>query len=363
MSVKGSTPHSELLAATTVALLTTPPRRDRLELVREHGSFCAALGRIPHAAATTVTAQRVLEGIRRAGLEALCMTDPLYPRLLRAAPDPPPLISVWGRLEPDDALGLAIVGSRRATRYGLEMSRRLAGALSSAGLTIVSGLARGIDAAAHKGALDAGGRTIAVLGSGLRNIYPREHQKLAEQISRNGAVISEFDVDEPPRSGNFPRRNRIITGMTLGTLVVEAALKSGSLVSARLAMEQDRDVFAVPGPALSPNSEGVHALIRDGAKLVTQATDVVEELRPDIRALLETKPRTATTKANGNDDELDQVEREILEHLTNAQDAVDVDTLVERTDIPIPLALAALSGLEVKGRIWSLAGGLYQAKP
>ncbi len=135
------------------------------------------------------------------------MTDPLYPRLLRAAPDPPPVISVLGRLEPDDALGLAIVGSRRATRYGLEMSRRLAAALSAAGLTIVSGLARGIDAASHRGALDARGRTIAVLGSGLRNIYPREHRKLAEQISRNGAVISEFDMNEPPRGGNFPRRN------------------------------------------------------------------------------------------------------------------------------------------------------------
>ena len=359
MSVKGSTPHSELLAATTLALLTTPPRRDRLDLVRAHGSFAAALGRIPHAAAAAAQAESVLEEIRKAGLEALCMTDSRYPRLLRAAPDPPPLISVWGRLEPEDALALAIVGSRRATRYGLEMSRRLAGALSSAGLTIVSGLARGIDAAAHKGALDAGGRTIAVLGSGLKNIYPREHQKLAEQISRHGAVISEFEIDEPPRSGNFPRRNRIITGMTLGTLVVEAALKSGSLVSARLAMEQDREVFAVPGPALSPNSEGVHALIQDGAKLVTQATDVVEELRPDIRALLSTRPSTIAA----HDEELDPVERNILDHLTKAQDAVDVDTLLERTDIPVPLALAALSGLEVKGRIWSLAGGLYQAKP
>ena len=166
-------------------------------------------------------------------------------------------------------------------------------------------------------------------------------------------------MNEPPRGGNFPRRNRIITGMTLGTLVVEAALKSGSLVSARLAMEQDRDVFAVPGPALSPNSEGVHALIRDGAKLVTEATDVLEELRPDIRALLETRPRTATTK----DEELDKVEREIWEHLKDAQEPIAVDTLLERINVPIPLALAALSGLEVKGRIWSLAGGLYQAKP
>lgn len=359
MSVKSSTPHSELLAATTLTLLTAPPRRDRLDLVRTHGSFTAALGRIPHGAATAAQAESVLEAIRKAGLEALCMTDSHYPRLLRAAPDPPPLISVWGRLEPEDALALAIVGSRRATRYGLDMSRRLAGALSSAGLTIVSGLARGIDAAAHKGALEVGGRTIAVLGSGLSNIYPREHRKLAEQIARNGAVISEFALDEPPRSENFPRRNRIITGMTLGTLVVEAALKSGSLVSARLAMEQDRDVFAVPGPALSPNSEGVHALIRDGAKLVTHATDVVEELRPDIRALLRTSPPTKTPQ----DEELDSVERDILDHLTKAQDAVDVDTLLERTDIPVPLALAALSGLEVKGRIWSLGGGLYQAKP
>lgn len=359
MSVKVSTPHPDLLAAATMAELSAPSRRERVRLARECGSFRAALGEIPHGRGNSDTAKRMLEEIRGAGFEPLCMTDPRYPRLLRAAPDPPFVISVWGRLEPDDALAVAVVGSRRATRYGLEMSRRLARALSSAGLTIVSGLARGIDAAAHRGALDASGRTVAVLGSGLDNIYPREHRRLAEHIADNGAVLSEFPPREPPRAGNFPRRNRIITGISLGTLVVEAALKSGSLVSARHAMEQDRDVFAVPGPALSPNSEGVHALIRDGAKLVTKADDVIEELRPEVRALLETRE----SKRSTHNEDLDTTERALLASLIEAQTPLDVDTLIDRTELPTPATLAALSSLEAKGRIWSLDGGLYQVKP
>ena len=192
MSVKPSTPHSELLAAATMAELDAPSRHQRIELVREHGSFAAALREIPHRRGSPEAAERALSEIRRAGFEPMCMTDARYPRLLRAAPDPPYVLSVWGRLEPDDGLAIAVVGSRRATHYGLEMSRRLARGLSSAGLTIVSGLARGIDAAAHRGALDASGRTIAVLGSGLDNIYPREHRQLAERVANNGAVLSEL---------------------------------------------------------------------------------------------------------------------------------------------------------------------------
>ncbi len=360
MSVKGATPTPDVLAAATIDVLTTPRRRDRLALVRKHGNLTAALSQMPHSHADIARAEATLERIREAGFDSVCLTESRYPRLLRAAPDPPLLISMWGQLETEDALALAIVGSRRATHYGLEMSRRFAASLSAAGLTIVSGLARGIDAAAHRGALEAGGRTIAVLGSGLRNIYPREHRRLAEQIAEHGAVISEFSIHEPPRAGNFPRRNRIITGMSLGTLVVEAALKSGSLVSARIAMEQDREVYAVPGPALSPNSAGVHALIRDGATLATEASEVLEELRPDIRALLRTR-LSATDPAN--EAPLDRMERSVLGHLVNRQEAVDIDSLLENLEIGVDQALATLCSLEVKGKIWSLAGGLWQARP
>jgi len=360
MSVNGTTPASEVLAAAAMGFLTPQRRHERLALVRKHGSFAAALGEIPHSRRDIARAESMLDAIDGAGFELVCLTDSRYPRLLRAAPDPPILLTIWGRLEPDDGLALAIVGSRRATHYGLEMSRRLAASLSAAGLTIVSGLARGIDAAAHRGALDDGGRTSAVLGSGLRDVYPREHQRLARQIAERGAVISEFGLDEPPRARNFPRRNRIITGMSLGTLVVEAALKSGSLVSARIAMEQDREVYAVPGPALSANSAGVHALIRDGAKLATEASDVLEELRPEIRALLRTR-RSATGRAN--DEALDDVERSVLEHLINRHEAVDIDSLLENLEMSVDQALAALCRLEVKEKIWSLAGGLWQARP
>ncbi|MDX1390684.1 MAG: DNA-processing protein DprA, partial [Acidobacteriota bacterium] len=289
MSVNGSTPDEELVAAYVLDAVGTVRRRDKLALVRNLQNFQESIQRIPHTKADLDRAARRVTEIRRAGFHALCLTDPSYPRLLKAAPDPPFVLSIWGRLDPEDALGIAIVGARRATRYGLEMCERLSSDLSAAGLTIVSGLARGIDGAAHRGALEAGGRTIAVLGSGLSNLYPREHRRLASRIADHGAVISELDLSEPPNGRNFPRRNRIITGMTLGTLVVEAARKSGSLVSARIAMEQNRDVFAVPGPARAPNSEGVHDLIRDGAKLVTDANDVLDEMRSDVRELLSTR--------------------------------------------------------------------------
>lgn len=360
MTMHSTSPGSEVLAAATIALLTATRRLERLALVQKHGSFAAALNELPHSRGDTARAESMLDAIRQAGFGLVCLTDSSYPRLLRAAPDPPWLLTIWGRLEPDDALALAIVGSRRATHYGLEMSRRLAASLSAAGLTIISGLARGVDAAAHRGALDDGGRTIAVLGSGLRNVYPREHRRLAEQIAERGAVVSEFDLDEPPHARNFPRRNRIITGMSLGTLVVEATLKSGSLVSARIAMEQDREVYAVPGPAHSANSAGVHALIRDGAKLTTEAGDVLEELRPEIRALLRTR-RPASKPAS--DDALDPTESTVLDYLIHRQETVDLDSLLDELSLRVDEALAALSNLEVKEKIWSLPGGLWQVRP
>jgi len=361
MSVKRSTTEqNELIAALALARIERTPCRDRVELVRRVGSCKKALHELTSRPDSLLDhARRELDALHAQGFDALALTDASYPRLLKMALDPPLALTVWGQLEPSDGLSLTIVGSRRATRYGLEMAGRLAGELAWAGLTIVSGLARGIDGAAHRGALEQQGRTIAILGSGLKNIYPSEHRRLAEQIADNGAVLSEFATAEPPRARNFPRRNRILTGMTLGTIVVEAALKSGSLVSARHALEQNREVFAVPGPARAENSAGVHALIRDGATLVTEARDVVEELRPEIRALLrERRPGAASARP-----ELDEHERVVYTELSRAQSAVDVEALLERVDMPTERALSVLCGLEVKGWIWRLGSGLYQVKP
>lgn len=361
MSVKRATiDEDELIAALALARSETTPCRDRVELVRRVGSCKKALQKLTSRPDSSLDhARRELDALRAKGFEALALTDASYPRLLKMALDPPLVLTLWGQLATSDGLSLAIVGSRRATRYGLEMAAGLAGELAWAGLTIVSGLARGIDGAAHRGALEKQGRTIAILGSGLSNIYPSEHRRLAERIAENGAVLSEFATGEPPRARNFPRRNRILTGMTLGTIVVEAALKSGSLISARHALEQNREVFAVPGPARAENSAGVHALIRDGATLVTDARDVVQELRPEIRKLLrERRPAAASAPP-----ELDEHERAVFTELRRAQSAVDVDALLERVDMPTERALSALCGLEVKGHIWRLGSGLYQVKP
>jgi len=211
------------------------------------------------------------------GFGIITLRDSNYPRLLHEIPDPPPFLFVSGSLQ-DDPRPLAVVGSRNATRYGILTTRKLCADLASLGFTIVSGMAKGIDTAAHEGALMGAGRTIAVLGSGLENIYPPENRKLAGRIAQNGAVVSEFSPLAGPDAHHFPVRNRIISGMTYGTVIVEATLRSGSLITARLAAEQGRDVFAVPGSIQSFKSTGTHGLIKQGAKLVEHAQDIVAEL-------------------------------------------------------------------------------------
>jgi DNA processing protein len=220
-----------------------------------------------------------LDHSARKGYGIIPLTHRDYPRLLREIPDPPPYLYVSGKLS-NSALKIAVVGSRNATGYGLATTRSLCAGLAAMGITIVSGMARGIDTAAHEGALAAGGETIAVLGSGLERIYPAENRKLFHRISKNGAVVSEFSLKTEPEGHNFPLRNRIISGMSLGTVVVEATKKSGSLITARLAAEQNREVFAVPGSIQSFKSTGTHTLIKQGAKLVEHAQDIVEELAP-----------------------------------------------------------------------------------
>ncbi len=219
-----------------------------------------------------------LARMKRAGVRAITMASDEYPRLLGHVTSAPPLLFARGRLRPEDDVAVAIVGTRRATAYGLDMTARLAHDLAAAGVTIVSGLAYGVDTAAHRAALDAGGRTIAVLGSGPDTIYPPQNRSLAERIIQAGALVSEYPVGVKPDARNFPARNRIISGMSRGVIVVEAPTSSGAMLTASFAADQGRDVFAVPGPATAASSAGCHALIRNGATLVTDADQVLEQL-------------------------------------------------------------------------------------
>jgi DNA processing protein len=219
---------------------------------------------------------RELYGIQDKGFALITLTDPHYPPLLREIPDPPPFLYVYGTL-PERALNIAVVGSRNATDYGISTTRRLCTDLAVQKVTVVSGMARGVDTAAHAGAIAGKGITVAVLGTGLNRIYPRENQRLFHRIAENGAVITEYPLDSGPDAHHFPARNRIISGMSHGTVVVEATGRSGSLITARLAAEQNREVFAVPGNIHSFKSVGTHSLIKEGAKLVAHAGDILEE--------------------------------------------------------------------------------------
>src|SRR6266446_527592 len=222
--------------------------------------------------------------VRKLGSDVLILDDGIYPALLREIYDPPIVIYVKGAWEEClDLPCVAIVGSRKSSTYGQNAALMLARDLAQRGVTIVSGFARGIDAAAHKGALEAGGRTVAILGTGIDRVYPRDHRKLADDILNNrGALVTQFPLGTPPVSENFPYRNRIISGLSLGTVVVEAAENSGSLITARLAIEQNREVFAVPGPITTSRSRGPHRLIKDGAKLVEGIDDILNEIAPAL---------------------------------------------------------------------------------
>lgn len=220
---------------------------------------------------------REMDRIIRSGAQIITMGEAAYPSSLRSLDDAPPLLYMRGTLLESDTLALGMVGTRTATRYGLDAAHYFALELARAGVTIISGLAQGIDAAAHRGALEAKGRTIALLGSGVDVLYPREHDRLAQQISENGALLSEYPLGTPPIASNFPRRNRLISGLSRAVLVVEAPEHSGALLTANAALEQGRDVFAVPGLIFNPSSMGANRLIQDGAKLVMSSADILEE--------------------------------------------------------------------------------------
>lgn len=293
---------------------------------------------------------RRVQEMTGAGISYLCYNDPEYPAALRFIHDPPAALFVRGALKITDEMALAVVGSRKPTAYGRLVAEKIAADLAAAGITVVSGLARGIDTAAHRGALAVGGRTVAVLGCGPDVVYPRENSGIMEQIIERGAVVSEFPPGSPPEAWHFPARNRIISGFSKGVLVVEAAEKSGALITADFALEQGRDVMAVPGNVTSSLSKGTNRLIKQGAKLVESAGDIIEEL--GLNSLF---PRTAA--AEHPPIKLGSEEEEVLRLLT--VEPVLLDELVERSGLSARAVQIALMFLVTKGLASRSAGGKY----
>lgn len=283
------------------------------------------------------------------GVRLLPWTSPDYPRLLKETPDPPALLFVQGELIRRDELAVAIVGTRKCSPYGAQVARRLAGDLARRGFTIVSGMAMGIDAEAHLGALEAGGRTIAVMASGPNITYPASHKELREKIASQGAVLTEYAFGTPPLRELFPARNRVIAGLSLGTIVVEAPRKSGALITATLAAEYGREVFAVPGSIDSPLSGGCHELIKNGARLVEMAEDVLEGLGIMLEAAPIASPRPEVA--------LSSDEQAVLEALSFQPR--HVDELIAETQMPIARVNSALMLLEMKGLARRFPGNMY----
>ncbi len=281
----------------------------------------------------------------------VCRDTEFYPRSLDDLSDAPPVLFVRGQVTVDDDLAVAIVGTRHATTYGLKQAERFGYSLAKAGVTVVSGLARGIDGAAHAGALHAGGRTIAVLGSGLGQIYPSEHLALAEAVAADGALVSEFAPDAKPRSGMFPQRNRLIAGMSLATLVIEAPDRSGALITARLASEQNRNVLALPGPVTSRASRGCNQLIRDGATLVQTIDDILEELGPMRESVTTSDGRELR---NAAELKLNDLERTVLDAIEEA--STPIDQVIESTQLPAQRVIAVISVLEMRRLVRRLSG-------
>jgi len=296
-----------------------------------------------------VVLEAELDRTIRASIDIIVWSSSNYPKFLKEIPSPPPVLFVKGKILPGDEWAIAIVGTRRYTVYGRQITQELTGALVRSNITIVSGLARGIDGFAHQAALDSRGRTIAVLGSGLDNLYPAENRALAERIiDGNGALISEYGLGIPPDARNFPARNRIISGLSLGVVVVEAGIRSGALITSSFALEQDREVFAVPGNVNSPASQGTNRLIQQGAKLVRSAEDVLEELNLTMVsqqvAVQQIVPDTAE-------------EALLIEHLS--RQPIHIDELTRQAGLPSNLVGSTLTIMELKGMVIQVGGMNY----
>lgn len=353
------------------AALAAPPNR-LLQIKGIGQSVCDAIARTRDAPETLARVETEIETAGAQGVRIICREDDLFPPGLRHIPDPPIVLYVKGDLRETDAVAVAVVGSRRCTIYGSEQARRFGELLAGAGFTVVSGLARGIDAFAHHGAVDSGGRSIAVLGNGLTDIYPPENRPLAEKLLERGAWVGELPLAASVRAQNFPSRNRIIAGMTLGTLVVEAAARSGALITARLANEYNREVFAVPGRVQDPMSIGTNDLIRRGhAKLTACLEDILEELG-DVGAAMRSAAgpdaagKVASSAAPSDERPgaappaaqpapvLSEMERRVYE-VIGVEPALQ-DAVIARAQLPAGDALAAFTGLELKRLIKRLPG-------
>ena len=357
---------------TLIAMDAPPPQEDCRPFVRVAEQLLAAFGSpekiysasrqrlrdiVPDAIASAIAEgpdpalqEMISAWLQQPGNHLVTLADASYPQSLLDIPNPPPLLYTKGRLELLNMPSIAVVGSRNASPQGEKNAEEFSAALARQGMCIVSGMALGIDGAAHRGALQAGGATIAVVGTGLDIVYPARHRNLAHQIAKHGLIISEFALGTPSRAQNFPRRNRIISGLSQGCLVVEASLQSGSLITARLAAEQGREVFAIPGSIHSPQAKGCHQLIKQGAKLVDNMQDIVDEMK---------WPARATSAAPVADQPGDlQQEEPLLEAI--GYDPVSMDTLAARSGLTLEHLSAMLLMLELEGKVAALPGGRFQ---
>lgn len=337
-------------------VFSTPSRIFSASIVelKEAGASAAVANAIKHFDYGEVDPD--LAWLTREDCHVMCWHDDDYPTLLREIPDPPPILFIRGDRSALNTLQLAMVGTRNPSPMALKTAHAFAKNFSKFGLTVTSGLALGVDQAAHIGALDGEGLTIAVAATGLDRIYPANHKPLAERIITSGAVVSEFPIGTQAKPGYFPRRNRIISGLSLGVLVVEAAIKSGTLVTARLAMEQGREVFAIPGSIHNPLSKGCHHLIRQGAKLVETAEDVLEDLGNLSLAAMESTGAVEESKSP-NVMTLEKEYANLLEKI--AYNPISIDALVAETDFTVEEISSMLLVLELQGLVSSVPGGLF----
>jgi len=368
----GSCGEEESIALLTLKLMPELGNRSILRLVRHFGSAGGVLrarpkdlAAVPRLREKSLAAIQRRETVRPAAgewellkknkIRLLCLNDADYPANLAAIPDPPVALFMKGTLEPRDLVSIAIVGSRAASPTGIVFTERLCMELVQCGVSVVSGLAVGIDSAAHRGALKGGGRTLAVLGCGLDVDYPRGNEKLRDEIACSGALVTEFPMSTPPAAVHFPLRNRIISGLSLGVVVVEAAHRSGSLITARLALEQGREVFAVPGMARNFRSVGPHRLLKDGAKLVECAEDILEEIRPllrasDISVCNRTDPAPQVAACT-------EEEKKLLVFLDRSP--IHIDEISRSVEWPVSRVMAVLLALELKGIVRQLPGKYF----
>ena len=299
---------------------------------------------------SSVSLEKIWENIQRQGIVVLTWDDEVYPRRLKEIAQPPPVLYVRGEIRLEDEWSVAIVGTRRMTSYGRQVTEEIAGALARSGVTVISGMARGVDAIAHQAALNAGGRTLAVMGCGVDRIYPPEHQCLAEQIITQGGLVSDYPPGTPPEASNFPPRNRIISGLAMAVVVVEASLKSGAMITASFAADQGREVFAVPGNINAPQSQGANRLIQNGAHPLLDVRDILEIL--DLTMVVERRTARVVLPA-------DAVEARLYDIL--GLEPLHVDEIRARTDMPIEKVTSTLALMELKGMVRQVGGMNYVA--